>query len=101
MKRFITLALFSMLWLAGCGGGSTTGGIDIDPLNLIRCTNGEILYGSFTGGQCPPRWTEVPDGTPFPELTCFAPGPPGPNEPFFGYRVDADECPAGWVDLDF
>lgn len=107
MKRIITFVLLSTLWLAGCGDPYTTAAIvvadtdfDIQGTGWTRCTNGEILYGTFWGDQCPPRWTEVPAGTPFPELTCLAPGPSDPNGPILGFRVDADKCPAGWTEFD-
>ncbi|MDH3466245.1 MAG: hypothetical protein OES26_10105 [Gammaproteobacteria bacterium] len=106
MHRFITFVLLSTLWLGGCGDAFTTAAIvvadmdlDIEGPGSIRCTNGEILYGTFWGDQCPSGWTEMPAGTPLPELVCFAPGPSDPNGPIFGFRVDADECPEGWTDL--
>ena len=108
MKRFVIFVLLSTLWLAGCGDPSTTAAIvagmdvdiDIEGTGWTRCTNGEILYGTFWGDQCPSGWTEMPSGTPLPELTCFAPGPSDPNGPIMGFRVDADECPTGWTEFN-
>jgi len=104
------VALFSMT--TGCGGGSSSGTGTVaddtnifDPTcgvsdpdfpfcgrNLVGCRDqNQILYDLFEDA-CPPGWTVVPEGVPWPELACR--DPQGRT-----FQVDADQCPEGWSEF--
>lgn len=109
----ILIPVAGLAMITGCGGGSSSsgGGIAIsddnlfsedcgisDPdfpfcgRNLVGCRNpDETLYDLF-GDVCPPGWTIVPAGVPWPKLACR--NPEGET-----FQVDADECPPGWTEF--
>ena len=118
-KLLVLVPVIGLSLAAGCGGGGTSSGGDsssgagiaanntniFDPTcgvsdpdfpfcgrNLVGCRNqNQILYDLFEDA-CPPGWTVVPEGVPWPELACR-------NLQGRTFQVDADQCPPGWTEF--
>lgn len=110
----ILIPVIGLSMVTSCGGGSSSSGVGTsssddnlfsndcsisDPnfpfcgeKNIVGCRNqDETLYDIYNE-VCPPGWTIVPEGVPFPDLACRDPE----GETF---QVDADECPPGWTEF--